>query len=184
VLLASATAHTSDNVSTFARASQFAMAALSPDGARLSFVQQTDGRQDVVWRKVDGGAEARTLSVDPARERIRWCEWAGPRIVLCGTSVTVRTPQGVGEHTRLYSIEAGGHIRELNARLADPIRDHVIDLVHSHPAKVLLQHDPVGRGFPEVAELDVATGALRTLVPPRPPISRWMSDRLSRARRL
>jgi dipeptidyl aminopeptidase/acylaminoacyl peptidase len=165
-----------DDVDLFASASRFALPALSPDGARLSYVHQADGRQYVVLRTLSSGAERRTLSVDPARERVRWCDWAGPRFVLCGAAVRVRAPQGVGEHTRLYSIEAGGAVRELNARLEDPIRDHVIDLIHSHPTNVLLQHDPVGRGFPEVAELDVATGALRRVVQSRPPVTRWMSD--------
>jgi dipeptidyl aminopeptidase/acylaminoacyl peptidase len=175
-LLAAAPAHASDHIHAFASAPHFAMPALSADGAQLSYVHQTDGRQHVVLRTLSSGVERRTLSTESVRERVRWCDWAGPHLVVCGTAVRVRGPEGVGERTRLYAIEARGDVRELNARLEDPIRDHVIDLMHAHPTKVLLQHDPVGRGFPEVAELDVSTGALKRIVPSRPPVTRWMSD--------
>lgn len=160
----------------FGSAPKFAMAQLAPDGERLSYVEQSGGLQYAVIRTLETGAEVRTLSVVPARERIRWCDWAGPLYLLCGTAVAVRRPEGVGERTRLYSIHATGSVRELNTRLQDPIRDHVIDLVPSQPTNVLLQHDPIGRGYPQIAELDVSTGALRTVVRPQPPVTRWMSD--------
>ena len=187
VLLGSPSLGANDNVHLFAAAPQFAMAQLSPDGKRLSYVRQSAGLQYLVLRTLANGAEARRLSVDPARERVRWCDWAGARFVLCGTAVAVRRPEGIGERTRLYSVDADrldgdDAVRELNTGLDDPIHDHVIDLILSRPTTVLLQHDPAGRGYPEVAELDVATGGLRRLVRPHPPVSRWMSDGLGGVR--
>ena len=83
-MLALAAARAQDDVLAFARAPQFALSALSPDGARLSYVKQAVGRQHVVVRTLSSGVELRTLSMDPAREGVRWCaRWL---------SVHTRTP--------------------------------------------------------------------------------------------
>lgn len=165
------------DVRVFAHAPALALATLSPDGAYLSYAEQSGGRQTVVLRVLRDGAQRPTLSVESKRERIRWCDWAGPAHLLCGTIVPIRRPERVSEETRLYAIDAAdGRIRELNARLADPVRDEIIDLLPRRPGHVLLQHDPVGRGYPEVSELDVRNGALRRVVRTHPPITRWMSD--------
>ena len=161
----------------FARAPAFASPALSPYGAWLAYVRQHDGRQTVVLRALSDGNERRTLTVEPAKERVRWCDWAGPDYLLCGTVLPERRPERVAETTRLYAIDtASGRVRNLNSRIPDALRDQVIDLSPARPGRVLLQHDPVGRGYPEVSELVVASGRLQRVVRAQPPIRRWMSD--------
>jgi len=161
----------------FAQAPDFAFPALSTDGEVLSFVQQSGGRQIVVMRRLRDGFERRSLEVLPERERIRWCDWAGPTYVLCGTILPVRSPDRISEKTRLYVIErAGGRVRELNTRLKDPVRDQVIDPSAGAPGQVLFQHDSSGRGYPEVARLDVANGDFRRVLRPHPPVRHWISD--------
>ncbi len=166
-----------DEVRSFAQAPRLALAALSPDGVNLSFVEHSADSQAVVLRSLRDGSERRTLEVEAGRERIRWCDWAGSAQLLCGTVSPVRAPHRIIEKTRLYVITwATGETRELNERLEDPVRDQIIDFAAGEPGRVLLQHDPVGRGYPEVAELDVASGALRRVVRSHPPVRRWMSD--------
>jgi dipeptidyl aminopeptidase/acylaminoacyl peptidase len=164
-------------VRSYARAPLFAAASLSPDGNFLSYIGQSSGSQFVVVRRLGDGREEKTLEVDPARERVRWCDWAGGAQLLCGTVLPVRAPDRITERTRLYGIDAGsGRVRELNARLTHPLHDQVIDFLPQRSGQVLLQQDTTGRGFPEVAELDVASGAVRRVVSDRPPITRWLSD--------
>lgn len=165
------------DVRSFARAPAISFAGLSPDGAVFSYVEQRDERQQVVLRTLRDGSERRVLPFKPTRERIRWCGWASSRYLLCGTVLPVRTESRVAERTRLYAIDAAdGRARELNYSLKDPLHDQVIDLNVDRRARVLLQHDPAGLGFPMVSELDVASNQLRTVVQSHPPVRHWMSD--------
>lgn len=165
------------DVRSFAQAPGFALAALSPDGAAISYVEHPADRQTVVLRTLHDAVERRTLEVQPKRERIRWCDWASSTQVLCGTISPVHAPDRITEQTHLYVIDRlSGGVRELNSRLEDPVRDQVIDFSAGASGRVLLQHDPAGRGYPEVAELDIASGVLRRVVRSHPPVRRWMSD--------
>lgn len=181
VLLAAAahggtTAAAELDVHAFARAPAFAVPALSADGAFFSYVEQSDGRQTVVLRRLRDGARRRTLDVESKRERVRWCDWVGSEYLLCGTIAPRRAADRITETTRLHVIDAASaRVRELNAKSPDPVRDHVIDMVASRPGRVLLQRD-AGRGYPEVVELDVGSGDMSVAVRARPPVSRWMSD--------
>lgn len=165
------------DVRAFARAPAMAQVSLSPDGAWLAFVAQADGRQFVVLRSLKDGSERATLDVMSRRERVRWCDWAGSVELLCGTVLPHRRPDRVAETTRLYVIQpSSGRVRELAARLPDPVRDRVIDFSGQRRGHVLLMHDPVGQGYPEVSQLDLSSGALRRLISSTPPIREWMSD--------
>lgn len=174
-----AVANPGDGVADFALAPAFGGPELSPDGTRISYIAQAQ-QQFAMVRDLSGGAERILLAVEPERERIRWCDWADDRYVLCGTVSPVRLRDRMAERTRLYSIDVRtptSQPRELNTALADPARDQVIALMPATPRKVIVQHDVAGRGYPEIAELDVATGALRKIAPSHPPVRRWISDR-------
>jgi dipeptidyl aminopeptidase/acylaminoacyl peptidase len=150
---------------------------LSPGGTWLAYVRQDGSEQQVVLRSLTTGAERKTLSVLSRRERIRWCDWGDAQHLLCGTVLPVRRPDRISEKTHLYVIDTRSQrARELNTRLSDPVRDQVIDLSASRTGSVLLQHDPVGLGYPEVAELNLETGALRRVIKAHPPVRRWISD--------
>lgn len=165
------------DVRDYARAPAVDSATISPDGAYVSYVAQADGKQSVVLHAIADGRERQSLQLDPAEERIRWCQWAGPRYLLCGTVSPVRSQGGVYERTRLYAVDSRNtKSRELNAKLQTPLRDQVIDFQASQPGRVLLQHDPVGFGYPEVSELDVESGQLARIVRTHPPVRHWMSD--------
>lgn len=161
----------------YARAPALTSVAISPDGAHLSYVVQSNARQNVVLRTRANERERHALNLNPSEERVRWCEWAGSRYLLCGTIRPVRSEEAIYERTRLYAIDATNlRVRELNEKLESPMRDEVIDFVGSKPGRVLLQHDSVGRGYPDVSELDVATGQLTRIVRAHPPVRRWLSD--------
>jgi dienelactone hydrolase len=165
-----------NDVADFASAPAMAFVTLAPDGNHLSYVRQSQGEQWVIVRSLHSAREWRTLIVTMRNERIRWCGWADAERLLCGTLSTVRRPDRISEHTQLYVIEARTRrVRMLTAKLTSALRDQVIDLT-ARGGSVLLQHDPIGNGYPEVAELDLRSGALQKRVGSHPPISRWMSD--------
>jgi dipeptidyl aminopeptidase/acylaminoacyl peptidase len=165
------------SASVFARSPQFSHAALSPDGSNLSYVRSNGDRETLVSRRLRDGAEHELWSVDSRRERIGWCDWGGNRHLLCGTSVSIRRPNGVVQSTHLYAVDArGASVRELNRRFEHGIRDHVISLPSADNPLALIQHDPSGRGYPEVAALDIQTGQLERVARSQPPIRRWLTD--------
>lgn len=163
-----------DDVRAYARAPAFALPSLSPNGESLSHVEQNGDRQTVLIRTISDGSTRRTLSLESKRERVRWCDWSGNDVLLCGTLAPARAPDRITEATRLYAIDVRSErIRELTRTLRGP----VVDFDTAGPAgRVLLQHDPSGRGYPQVSEVDVETGDMRTAVRARPPVRRWMSD--------
>lgn len=161
----------------YARAPALSSVAISSDGAYISYVAQSNARQSVVLRALADATERHALKLSPTEERVRWCNWAGSRYLLCGTIFPVRSQEAIYERTRLYAIDATDlKVRELNLKLETPLRDQVIDFVASKPTRVLLQHDSVGRGYPDVSELDAATGQLTRIVRAHPPVRRWLSD--------
>jgi dienelactone hydrolase len=164
-------------VSIFSRAPQFSHPTLSPDGTYLSFVRQKSERGTLVMRRLSDGAERELWSVESRRERIGWCDWGGSRYILCGTSVAMRRPNGVIQTTNLYAVDTrSGLVRELNRRFDQSIRDHIIALPTSRNAHAVIQHDPTGRGYPEVAALDIQTGQLSRIARSQPPIRRWLTN--------
>lgn len=164
-------------VSEFARAPHFAHAALSSDGSLVSYVRQAGERERLMVRDLRRGIEREIWSVESRRERIAWCDWGGAQHVLCGTLLPRRLPAGVIQTTQLYALDTrNGAARELNRRLDQPIRDHIIALPTRHNARALVQHDPAGHGYPEVATLDIQTGRLERIARSHPPIRRWLSD--------
>lgn len=164
-------------VRDYARAPALSSVAISTDGAYVSYVAQANGTQSVILQAVADRQERRALKLDPTEERIRWCRWAGPRYLLCGTVLPVKSQGGVYERTRLYAIDAQTlKTRELNARLETPLRDQVIDFNGSRPGRVLLQHDSVGYGYADVSELDVTTGQMTRIQRAHPPVRHWLSD--------
>jgi dienelactone hydrolase len=161
----------------YARAPALSFVTISPNGGYVSYAAQTNGTQNVVLQTVADRQERQTLKLDPAEERIRWCQWAGPRYLLCGTVSPVRSEDGVYERTRLYAVDAQTlKSREINSRLETPLRDQVIDFNGSRPGRVLLQHDAVGFGYPDVSELDVTTGQMTRILRAHPPVRHWLSD--------
>lgn len=161
----------------FAQAPRMDMPSLSPDGAHLAFIAQSDERQSVILRRLDNGRDRGTLVLEPQHERVRWCRWADDRILLCGTVVPRRAPQGILEHTRLYAIEQeSGRVTPLNGRMTDPRQDQLVDITATRTGRVLIQHDDVGRGYPAVSELDLESRTLRRVVNDRPPVRRWLAD--------
>jgi dipeptidyl aminopeptidase/acylaminoacyl peptidase len=165
------------DVRDFAHSPQFSYATLSPNGTRVSYVDQIDSRQTVFIRELDKSLVKPTLRVQPPEERIRWCGWADIRWLLCGTTLTARKPHALVESTRLYAVDAiTSQVREVNARVESGARDSVIDLMPNIPERVLLQLDLDRRGFPEVVDLNVATGQIRTVVRAQPPVRSWMSN--------
>lgn len=168
----------------FARAPQYAMPALSPDGASLIYVRHVNHHDELIIRDLREQIERRALRIDARREQIGWCDWADGQYVLCGTRAASRRPDAVVETTRLYSLNTRtDQLVELNRWLDNAVRDHVIGIRRSPDGlQALVQRDARGVGFPEVWALEIATGVARREQVSHPPIRRWMADQNGRVR--
>lgn len=169
-------ANAGDDVEAFARAPALGGATLSPDGRWVSYIEQSLGRQRVVLRNLRSNRSAAVYELDPARERVRWCGWDSMTLLLCGTTVPRVSSHRAYEESRLYVIDAiTSRRRELGRDLPGPVRDQVVDLSPLDAGRVLIQHDS-GNGYPQAAQVDLASGRLRKIVAARAPVMRWMSD--------
>jgi len=163
------------DVYDFARAPAFDRATLSPDGLRVSFIEQRGGKQSVFVREVTGTTARATLSVEPPRERIHECQWIDSRYVLCATILTERKQHTIVESTRLYTIDSSLSRAKALAS-ASWQNASLVDATPHRGEEALVQHDPEGHGFPEVVELNVVTGKSRVVLKSKPPVRSWMSD--------
>ncbi|HVF17651.1 MAG TPA: prolyl oligopeptidase family serine peptidase, partial [Steroidobacteraceae bacterium] len=171
------------DVLDYARAPAFAFATLSPHGLHIAYVEQRDGKQVVLIRSLRDSATYPTLTVEPPRERVQTCGWVDNRFVVCDTVIAERKQHAIAESKQLYAIDTlQRRVHTLTTNSGRLQRAAIIDLMPDRAEVVLLQHDPDGRGFPEVIELNVATGKSRVLVKGRAPVRSWMSDGRGRVR--
>lgn len=166
-----------DELVRFHEPSAFDSPRLSPDGEWISFLRQEEDRQWIMVQRTIG-ADLRSLyGVQLPEERVRHCVWAGPERLTCSIGTITRRRGLVLERARLHMFDLGdGSRRLLLQGSKDPIADRVIDTSPENGSSLLVLLDENGDGFPEVARVDLATGAVRRVVAPRPPVRHWITD--------
>ncbi len=160
----------------FHRSPAFDAPRLSPDGEWISFLRQEDGRQWLMAQRTTGTDLRSLFGVTLPLERVRHCVWAGPERLACGIGKLVRRRGLWIEEARLHVFDLAAGTRRLLQASKDPVADRVIDTSPEDGSSLLLVHDENGDGFPEVSRADLSTGALRRVVPARPPIRHWATD--------
>jgi dipeptidyl aminopeptidase/acylaminoacyl peptidase len=161
---------------SYSRAPEFESPRLSPDGEWLAFLRQDGGRQWIMVQRTSGADLRSLFGVSLPLERVRHCVWTGPASLVCGVGTSVRRRGLWLEESRLHVFDLGTGAHVLAHASRDPLADRVIDTFPDDGSALLLVHDENGDGFPEVSRLDLASGARRRVVGPRPPIRHWISD--------
>ena len=150
---------------------------LSPDGEWISYLRQEDDRQWIMVQRTSGSDLRSLYSARLPDERVRHCVWAGPDRLACGIGTLARRRGLVLEQARLHLFDLGkGSRRPLLPGSKDRIGDRVIDTSPEDGSSLLLLLDDNGDGYPEVARVELSTGAVRRVVAPRPPIRHWITD--------
>jgi dipeptidyl aminopeptidase/acylaminoacyl peptidase len=158
------------------RSPEFEAPHLSPDGEWIVFLRQDAGRQWIMVQRTSGADLRSLFGVPLPLERVRHCVWTGPTSLACGIGKSVRRRGLWIEEARLHLFELGAGTHRLAHAFRDPVADRVIDTFPDDGSTLLLVHDEKGDGFPEVSRVDLATGAPRRVVAPRPPVRHWVSD--------
>ena len=158
------------------RSAEFEAPHLSPDGEWIVFLRQDGGRQWIMVQRTSGADLRSLFGVALPLERVRHCVWTGPTSLACGIGKSVRRRGLWIEEARLHLFELGAGTHLVPHAPRDPVADRVIDTFPDDGSTLLLVHDEKGDGFPEVSRVDLATGARRRVVAPRPPVRHWVSD--------
>lgn len=176
-LLACPVAGSVPPVDAFAKRSGIATARLSPDGQRIVYVAELPGGDEARIRDLETGVERTVLDGRDGKAGLRWCDWSGPRRVVCGTHWVDEIRGTFHEQTGLVAVDADGTARRRLMRDSqDPLRDRIVDFLLADDRVVLIEHDEDGDGLPQVSRLDTRSGALRPIVRALNPIRRWLSD--------
>lgn len=107
----------SDEARSFGMRDDVSDASISPDGARIAFVQTQGARgRRVVVYELNGGPEKTILSSDGGKDRISDCGWATSRRLLC-TIILVDHTGVATVFSRMVALDAdGANMRMLSAR--------------------------------------------------------------------
>ncbi len=172
--------------------------ALSPDGHYLALLMRApQGLVAVVRDITEGGSTTPKQVMGSSQEaQLNWCRWASGTRLVCGLEGAIRGPGFIYNATRLVAVDADGKNWKVlinDSRVAGgQFQDRILSWTPPQPDTVLVQADlsllkdlsatssyfgPSLSEFPAVEELNVVTGALRVLVPPFPPVRRFMADR-------
>lgn len=92
---------------------------LSPDGTRYAALISTKGRTvSLVVGPVDGSASPKALTrSDDEPERLRQCDWANDRRIVCLISAVVKADIGLLGFTRIFAIDPdGANVKMISAR--------------------------------------------------------------------
>ena len=172
--------------------------ALSPSGRRVAFISPGAGQGAVLFT-VDVGSTAeasRTLTSDGSPERLAGCGWVSEERLVC-TVYMVVNHAGAAERvgaTRLVAVNAGGGNLKLLSRQSRPYDlyvafggGEVIDWLPGTDGAVLMgrEYVPEGRtgshledtreGY-GVDRIDTGSLASKTIEPPKPNASDYISD--------
>jgi dipeptidyl aminopeptidase/acylaminoacyl peptidase len=132
-------------------------AAVSPDGAYVSFLAPLDGVMNVFVapRGALGDAKAVTREM---RRGVPFYEWA-----LDSRHVLVGKDADGDENYHVHAVDiATGDARDLTPHAG--VRGEVVKLSRAHPGEVVISHNARNPQFPDLYRVNVATGVAAMLV--------------------
>ncbi|GMM67503.1 S9 family peptidase [Alteromonas sp. MTD1] len=168
--------------------------ALSPNGDKIAFVQNTTGDNAIAMLATYDLIEGKKhflLQSDNERVKIRWYKWVNnERLVVSARYETRRGTTKVHD-TRLLSIKYDGSDKgafnlvnweRIKQRAGNPrhipqFHDDVIDWLPNDPDHILIALDAEVLGLPSVYKLNVNTGSVSRIERGKKKIRDWITDR-------
>jgi dipeptidyl aminopeptidase/acylaminoacyl peptidase len=152
-----------------------ALARLSPDGGRISYLAPLDGVLNVWVRDLSGGA-ARPVTRDRDRG-VRIYTWSRD-----GRRILYMSDRGGDENYHVWAVdlEGGGRARDLTP--FPGVRAGIVAAPRSTPRHVLVSLNLRDRGRFDVYRLTLATGRLALVAENPGNVIGWLADREGRVR--
>ncbi|MEK7455958.1 MAG: hypothetical protein AABZ76_13695 [Pseudomonadota bacterium] len=152
---------------------------LSPDGARVAARIAIKGVQQLVIAEVKGG-NVRTMGL--GENDLNWWRWVNNDWLIVGIGAETNVQGMPWSISRVASIKADGTKASILAKaVAAQNGDDVIWVARDGSPRILLSYqtsiyyDDLGF-WPQVSEVDVSTGKMRTVVASRQYVRSWYAD--------
>lgn len=166
-------------VEAFAEIPQIEDPELSPDGKQVAGKLAIQGRQ--YFAVLTLGSDAQPKLLNPGKADLNWWSWVNDEWLVVGIGQEVPVEGDTWYVTRALGYSAiTGKVVQL-ARNAAQNGDDIIWRAHDGSARVMLAYQTSiytnEPGFwPQVDEIDLATGKRRTVVPSKPGVASWYAD--------
>ncbi len=147
---------------------------LSPDGTMLVGRVHAAGREVIGIHFFDG-RPAITIGI-PGKFDLRWYRWAGDRRILISLAITVPWFEDEAEATRLVCYDVATQTSKFIGGNDEGLEGD--DLLYTDPAGewILLSFQPTIYDTPSVSRIELATGKITKVVPPRGDVWEWYAD--------
>jgi dipeptidyl aminopeptidase/acylaminoacyl peptidase len=191
VLLLLSDAGLAETADVYARLPIMVAPSLSPDGKRVAFLSEQEGRYHIVIEQIS--PEFRRHIVKPADDLdFDWVHWANDERLLFASSFASMRSATETEETRLFSIKANGKDMKvimlpatesvIGSRvprdLPPPqVQDRIIDWLPEHPNHILVAVDADFDGYDEIRRIDIRNGRYTIELKDYGGSQYWMSDR-------
>jgi dienelactone hydrolase len=175
-------------VEVFAAGPEMSAPRVSPDGTHLSYVTTVQGERFVGVYDVQAGKSMPILRGTSGTFRVTRCDFKTDKRLLChfhGTNHNFGA--GPQPSSRLIVVDRdgknlkvlfqGGYYSDSTGTTQTQFQDRILHMLPDDPQHVLIEMGDRSSIFPSVYQLDVDTGALRTVVMRQPPVLGWVADR-------
>lgn len=170
-------------VEVFAALPNFSNPKLSPDGSKIAYFIEREGRNNIVIQDLITGKPS---LVGPHDDAEYWnFYWKSNDVILLKMSLTLKRIYFRGKSTETRMLSFNLTTRDFKW-LAKPksktrgehtsVADRMIDLLHDDPDHVLMELDFDVDGTPSVFKVNVRTGRRKTVKNGRKGINDWYAD--------
>lgn len=188
------TLSTAKNLSTenFSRLPAFQQVKLSPSGARLAFIHNTqaeNGLAILTTFDIASSNKEQLIKSDNIKVKINWFRWANDDVLLISARYETSTNGGLYYQTRLLKIDLSKPERELkrvtrkrkkvlseSSQYTSQYQDNVIDILPDDPDHILMQLDYDTRAMPSVYKVNLNKARPVRIEKAKLNIRHWMTD--------
>lgn len=179
--MATASAAPRPSIEDFAAESSMYSPALSPDGKRIAYITNVDGKRFVGLLDLTTNTSKAIVSAESDSFLASWCRFKNDERLVC----SFRSTQFISGRpfwiTRLVALNIDGSKQKVliqNGKAgASQFQDRVLHWLPDDRESVLIELDEDQSVFPEVYRLNVYNGRLTRILGERAPVVSWYADR-------
>lgn len=183
-------------ITAFSQLPQFKTPKLSPQGNRLAYVYNTEGKEPLsVLSTLDltNGKRYLLLASDNEKVKINWFNWANEKTLLLSARYESKRHNLRYYETRMYAMDFDSEGKEprnlikprkrgFDTRHNAQFQDNIIDWLRDDPDHILMAIDIDEPYLPSVYKVNVNNGKMSRVIKGKREIRDWLTDRQSNLR--
>ncbi len=158
----------------FSAPSEFSRPSISPDGARIAYIANTDGKDRLVVESV--GTGRRSVFVNPEGSDMQWFRWAGSGRLLFSMAAEVKFFGEEAQRTMLFVIDIESRETLALADKNQGLRGDDVIYVDPDGEYVLLNRQKTIYDYPAVYRIMLADNSTTKVVSQKANVWDWIAD--------